>query len=170
MEKGRMILKTNTTIGQTLRVALLATTVGLGATAWSAPAFAQDEAASKDEGQSIVITGSRIQRKDLVANSPTITVDKQFLQESSTAAIEQSLNKLPQFVVSQSSTVKNNEGTLVAAGGDIQPNATNTPGAATVSLRGIGANRTPRPDRRPPWPSRQRLGRCRHFDHSIRCA
>jgi iron complex outermembrane receptor protein len=138
-----MILKTNTTIGQTLRVALLATTVGLGAMAFAAPAFAQDDAAaSKDEGAAIVITGSRIARKDYTSNSPTVTVDEKFLSESSTAAIENQLNKLPQFVVSQSATVKNNEGGLVPAGGDIQPNSTNTPGAATVSLRGVGSNRT----------------------------
>src|SRR5690606_3797029 len=82
-------------------------------------------------------------RPDYVANSPTVTVDEEFLRQSSTAAIEQQLNRLPQFVVSQSSTVKNNDPTgLLAAGGDIQPNATNTPGAATVSLRGVGANRS----------------------------
>ncbi len=133
----------NSTIGQTLRVALLATTVGLGAMAWSAPALAQqqnDDEAKAD--QAIVVTGSRIARKDYTSNSPTVTVDDKFLQQSSTAAIENQLNKLPQFVVSQSATVKNNEGGLVPAGGDIQPNSTNTPGAATVSLRGVGANRT----------------------------
>ncbi|HEY1125576.1 MAG TPA: TonB-dependent receptor [Sphingobium sp.] len=136
-------MKTNTTIGRTLRVALLATTVGLGAATWTAPALAQDApAAEKDEGQAIVITGSRIVRKDYTSNSPTVTVDQTFLQQSSTSAIEQQLNKLPQFVVSQSSTVKNNDGVLTAAGGDIQPNATNTPGASTVSLRGVGANRS----------------------------
>ena len=93
-------------------------------------------------GTRIVVTGSRIQRQDYVANSPTVTVDEEFLRDSSTAAIEQQLNKLPQFVVSQSSTVQNKDGVLAAAGGDIQPNATNTPGAATVSLRGVGANRS----------------------------
>ncbi|MBO9575954.1 MAG: TonB-dependent receptor [Sphingobium sp.] len=136
---------TNSTIGQTLRFALLASTVSLGAMAWTAPAFAQDgeKAADSGETQAIVITGSRIARsRDYDSNSPMVTVNQDFLQQSSTAAVEQQLNKLPQFVVSQSSTTKNNEGTLTFAGGDIQPNATNTPGAATVSLRGVGANRT----------------------------
>jgi outer membrane receptor protein involved in Fe transport len=95
------------------------------------------------KGDTIVVTGSRIARPDYVSNSPTITVDQEFLQQSSTSAIEQQLNKLPQFVVSQSSTASNNsESGILPAGGDIQPNATNTPGAATVSLRGVGANRT----------------------------
>ncbi|MBO9518157.1 MAG: TonB-dependent receptor [Porphyrobacter sp.] len=79
----------------------------------------------------IIVTGSRIQRQDFEAPSPMVTVDEALLQNSSTAALEVNLNKLPQFVPAQTPT----------AGGDIQPTATNTPGAATVSLRGIGANR-----------------------------
>ncbi|MGZ5778684.1 MAG: TonB-dependent receptor plug domain-containing protein, partial [Croceibacterium sp.] len=79
----------------------------------------------------IVVTGSRIVKKDFESNSPMVTVDSGLLQNSSTSALEQSLNKLPQFVPAQTPT----------AGGDIQPTATNTPGAATVSLRGLGINR-----------------------------
>src|SRR5690606_30365815 len=85
---------------------------------------------------------SRIRRQDYEANSPIVTLDEEFFEQSSTAAIEQQLNKLPQFTVSQSSTVSNNSGFTAPAAQDIQPNAINTPGAATVSLRGIGANRT----------------------------
>lgn len=113
--------------------------------ALTTPAIAQsaDEDEESASSQQIIVTGSRIARPDYVANSPTVTVDEEFLRQSSTAAIEQQLNRLPQFVVSQSSTASNNSETgLIAAGGDIQPNATNTPGAATVSLRGVGANRT----------------------------
>ena len=132
-----------------LLLAGCATTFTLSA----APAMAQDEEvdcaanpddpACVDDGNRIVVTGSRIARPDYVANSPTVSVDENFLRESSTAAIEQQLNKLPQFVVAQSSTASNSSETgILPAGGDIQPNATNTPGAATVSLRGVGANRT----------------------------
>ncbi len=87
--------------------------------------------AGPDQGNAIVVTGSRIQRRDFEANSPIVSVDEALLQQSSTAAIEQNLNKLPQFSAAQRPTL----------GGDIQPTATNTPGAATLSLRGIGANR-----------------------------
>ena len=80
----------------------------------------------------IVVTGSRIVRRDFESNSPIVTVDQGLLQNSSTAALEQNLNKLPQFTPSKTPT----------AGGDIQPTATNTPGSATISLRGIGANRS----------------------------
>ncbi len=94
------------------------------------PAFAQD-ADPEEEGERIVVTGSRIATQDFDSNSPMVTIDEGLLEQSSTAAIEQNLNRLPQFVPAQTPT----------AGGDIQPTATNTPGAATVSLRGIGANR-----------------------------
>src|SRR5690606_28991595 len=91
---------------------------------------------------SIVVTGSRIARQDYEANSPIVTVDEEFLEQSSTAAVEEQLNRLPQFVVSNSSTVSNGGGGPTAAATLIQPSAVSTPGAANVSLRGVGANRT----------------------------
>jgi outer membrane receptor protein involved in Fe transport len=99
----------------------------------TAPAYAQSADTQADEPAegSIVVTGSRIQRQDYESNSPVVTVNEDFLKNSSTAAVETSLNKLPQFTPAQTPT----------AGGDIQPTATNTPGAATISLRGIGTNR-----------------------------
>ncbi len=104
------------------------------------PAMAQDATVGDDvqvgeeedvPQQRIVVTGSRIATQDYNSNSPMVTVDEGLLEQSSTAAIESNLNKLPQFVPAQTPT----------AGGDIQPTATNTPGAATISLRGIGTNR-----------------------------
>ena len=91
---------------------------------------AQAEASTGELGK-IVVTGSRIQRRDYEANSPIVTVDDTLLRNSSTAAIETNLTKLPQFHPVQTPTMA----------GDIQPTATNTPGAATLSLRGLGANR-----------------------------
>ena len=84
-----------------------------------------------DGEQTIVVTGSRIQRRDFEANSPIVTAGENLLQNSATSAIETSLNKLPSFTPVQTPSL----------GGDIQPTATNTPGAATVSLRGLGTNR-----------------------------
>jgi iron complex outermembrane recepter protein len=83
------------------------------------------------EVQEVVVTGSRIQRRDYEANSPIMTVDESLFKNSSSAAVETQLTKLPQFHPVQTP----------AQGGDIQPTATDTPGGATVSLRGIGANR-----------------------------
>jgi len=103
------------------------------------------EGSSSAQPSAIVVTGSRIVRQDYRANSPMVTVDEEFLQQSSTAAVEEQLNRLPQFVVSQSSTTLNTvsgTGGPTPAGTSIQPSAVSTPGAATVSLRGVGANRT----------------------------
>ena len=127
-----MMTETSRSFGQTLRTALFASCVGVGL--FATPAFAQEaqpQAESEAEGQAIIITGSRIARQDYASNSPMVTVGEELLQMSSTAAIEQNLNKLPQFTPAKTP----------AGGGDIQPTATNTPGAATVSLRGLGANR-----------------------------
>lgn len=98
--------------------------------AFAAPAFAQ-ETEEAVESAPIIVTGSRIVRRDFQANSPIVTVDQSLLTQSSTGALESSLNKLPQFTPSKTPTM----------GGDIQPTATNTPGAATIALRGIGSNR-----------------------------
>jgi iron complex outermembrane receptor protein len=130
---------------------LLASASSMVAVAVPVSAQEQNQAAEGDAASesatsnAIIVTGSRIARKDYSANSPTITVDETFLKQSSTGAIEEQLNRLPQFVVAQSSTTLNGvagTGGPVAAGTSIQPSATSTPGASTVSLRGVGANRT----------------------------
>ena len=106
-----------------------------GTVALASPAVAQtvdcnvtpDDAscAGEEEGR-IVVTGSRIQRQDFNSTTPMVTADEALLEQSSTAALESNLNKLPQFVPAQTPT----------AGGDIQPTATNTPGAAQAGLSG----------------------------------
>jgi outer membrane receptor protein involved in Fe transport len=105
---------------------LLGTSSALEAQTSGAAAAPADEATA-----SIVVTGSRIQRRDYEANSPIVTAGADLLQKSSTAALETNLNKLPAFTPVQTP----------ALGGDIQPTATSTPGAATVSLRNLGTNR-----------------------------
>ena len=81
--------------------------------------------------EEVVVTGSRIVRQDFTANSPIQTVDETLFQETSAIGVETVLNRLPQFVpaVTQFTT------------GDVQQTVTNTVGASTVSLRGLGPNR-----------------------------
>jgi outer membrane receptor protein involved in Fe transport len=81
--------------------------------------------------EEVVVTGSRIVRQDFTANSPIQTVDETLFDETSAVGVETVLNRLPQFVpaVTQFST------------GDVQQTVTNTVGASTVSLRGLGPNR-----------------------------
>jgi len=82
--------------------------------------------------EEVHVTGSRIARRDLQAPSPIVTVDRQAFMESSTLAVETVLNRLPQFVPIETQFIT----------GDIFPTATNTPGATTLNLRGLGENRT----------------------------
>ncbi|MGC1271351.1 MAG: TonB-dependent receptor [Croceibacterium sp.] len=103
------------------------------------PALAQDSSAPEaqlDEAESgtpIVVTGSRIVRRDYNSDSPIITVGEDFLNSSSSVSLDQNLAKLPQFVAGQNQTT---------SASDFQPNPTSSPGIATVNLRGLGANRT----------------------------
>jgi len=97
----------------------LRTTMLSGVAAAAAmPAVAQD-------GDTIIVTGSRIAREDLAAPSPIARVDAEQLTLTNTVNSEQFLNTLPQVVPAFDST-SNNPGN----------------GTATVSLRGLGTNRT----------------------------
>jgi len=92
---------------------------------------AQEQPKTEKQVDEITVTGSRIQRQDFTSNSPVQTVDQQAFEQTAVVGVETVLNKLPQFVpaVTQFTT------------GDVQQTATNTVGASTVSLRGLGANR-----------------------------
>ncbi|HUF71901.1 MAG TPA: TonB-dependent receptor [Gammaproteobacteria bacterium] len=94
------------------------------------PASAQDEEADGLQ-ETVVVTGSRIPRRDFSANAPIMTVDEQLFDETSLIGVETILNQMPQFVpaVTQFTTT------------DVQQTATNTVGVSTVSLRGLGPNR-----------------------------
>ena len=96
-------------------------------TAPSTSAYAQDEPVQEQ----VVVTGSRIPRRDFTANSPITTVDEALFDETTLIGVETILNQMPQFVpaVTQFTTA------------DVQQTATNTVGASTVSLRGLGPNR-----------------------------
>jgi iron complex outermembrane receptor protein len=103
----------------------------LGTTAiagFIAPAHAQEGEALEE----VKVTGSRILRRDLDATSPLVTVGSEAFESSGTVALEQSLNKLPQFVPAVTQFVTT----------DVQNTATNTVGASTLNLRGLGANRS----------------------------
>src|SRR5688572_591375 len=92
--------------------------------------------AQEGEIEEVVITGSRIVRRDFEANSPITTVDSSRFEESSTVAIESVVNQLPQFVPAASQFEPDGDGT-----GGYLAGSTRTPGASMVSLRGLGSNR-----------------------------
>lgn len=86
----------------------------------SAPAFAADEMMEE-----IVVTGSRIRRNDLTANSPIAIFNEESIDLANTANLEEFLRDMPQFV----------------AGVGAQGNNGN-PGVATLDLRNLGEERT----------------------------
>lgn len=102
------------------------------ASAHSPAALAQEASAGEEALQEVQVTGSRIVRRDLDAPSPIVTVEQQVFSETGTLAVESVLNQLPQFVPANTQFQAT----------DTQPGPTNTPGAATLNLRGLGTNRT----------------------------
>ncbi len=113
---------------------LLATTIICGAASVATPAFAQDEQSqatqpgaqpADQEGQEVVITGSRIPAPNLTAVSPVTVVNSQDIRLQGVTRTEDLINSLPQAFAGQ--------------GGNLANGAT---GTATVDLRGLGPNRT----------------------------
>ncbi|MDB5431432.1 MAG: hypothetical protein JWP35_2548 [Caulobacter sp.] len=121
-----MSLKIQTTRGRLLASTMICGVLSLGV---GGHAFAADDAAAKDSGSEVtevVVTGSRLQRKDFQAISPVTTVGSEQLELTGTVAVEQLINELPQVV----------------PGNTITSNNTGGEDFATVDLRGLGANRT----------------------------
>lgn len=108
----------------------------LGATllgGYAAQVWAAEEALEE-----VQVTGSRITRKDYVANSPFVSVDSAALEQKSGLNIENYLNQLPEFNPAAAPTIKGGSG----GNTDVQISAVNSVGIASVSLRGFGANRS----------------------------
>ncbi len=98
---------------------------------WGGNTFAQDTSVLSDgQDQSalseIVITGSRIVRKDYSAESPIVTVGEDFIDSNGPATLESTMNLLPQFTP--------DAGATTASQG--------AQGRATLNLRGLGPSRT----------------------------
>ncbi len=109
-----------------IAAALCAILVGVGT---EGAAFGQEPTEKLEE---VLVTGSRIVRRDFDAPSPIITVGTEVFQQNSSVAIEAVLNQYPQF----------NPGATQFTTGEIQPTATTSPGASTLNMRGLGANRS----------------------------
>ena len=101
------------------------------------PAHAADGAASEELSE-IVVTGSRITRRDFVTNSPLVTVDSTALERRAGLNVESYLNQLPSYNPAGSPNVKGGTG----GNSDVQISAVNSVGIASISLRGFGPNRS----------------------------
>ena len=96
-----------------------------GQVAHAQDAAPADTAASGDEGQAIVVTGSRIVRRNLDTAAPVAVVSNEEFKLSGTVNVEQVINTLPQ-VIPGTTAFSNNPGG----------------GVSTLNLRGLGAQRT----------------------------
>lgn len=123
--------------GSVRGVLALASLIGLNGLAAAQDQAQQGTAArAQSEGlEEVVVTGSRIARRDYTSQSPIVTVNSDTFQDRSSSAIESALNQLPQFRTS------GNQSALSPAQNPF-PSATATPGATTLDLRGLGPNRT----------------------------
>lgn len=108
--------------------------VVLGIALLSAPAMAQDDVTAQgaiteddeiDDGAMVVVTGSRIARKETETAAPIAVVGAEEFKLSGTVNVENVINQLPQ-VVPGTTSFSNNPGN----------------GQATLNLRGLGAART----------------------------
>ena len=117
----------------------------IAALATAASANAQQLNEDPESLEEVVVTGSRIPRADLVANSPVAVVGAEEFELAATMETESLLNTLPQVVPSFGATT-NNPGT----------------GTATIDLRNLGTVRHAGNDERPPyrWLKYQRRGGC----------
>ncbi len=87
---------------------------------------------AQDEGlEEVTVTGSRIPRRDFTANAPVTTVDEAIFDATGSIGVETILNQLPQFTPADTQFMTF----------DVENTASNTVGASTISLRGLGPNR-----------------------------
>jgi iron complex outermembrane recepter protein len=93
-----------------------------GAQSASDNATVGDESAALEE---VTVTGSRIARRDFVANSPITTASREFIDASGAVTLEAALDKLPQFGLGSTATAAAFSGT----------------GLATLNMRGLGPYR-----------------------------
>ena len=99
-----------------------AVSAALGLTSFAAlPTFAQEDTALEE----VIVTGSRIQKTNLVSSSPVTQVTAEEIQFQGTVRVEDMLRNLPQ-VYAQQTTGQSNGAT----------------GTATVNLRNLGTERT----------------------------
>ena len=89
------------------------------------PVYAQDNEEGASEDNRIVVTGSRIQQRNVETAAPVAVVEAEEFALSGTVNVENVINTLPQ-VIPGTTAFSNNPGN----------------GASTLNLRGLGSSRT----------------------------
>src|SRR3984893_7518237 len=93
------------------------------------PAATEAKAEALEE---IVVTGSLISRRDLVADTPIATIDQSSLLAAGQPTLDRAIGELPQFSAAQGQ----------AETGDVQGATGFSGGQAYGDLRGLGSNRS----------------------------
>ncbi len=115
-----------------LSVSIAAALGSVGSFAYVPKAHAQ-EAAPNQALEEVVVTGSRIVRRDNSSNSPIVTIEADQFQAQMGLNFEAYLNQLPEYNPAASPTTSQ---------GDVQITPVNSVGIASISLRGLGPNRS----------------------------
>ena len=89
--------------------------------------LASHAAADEPALENVVVTGTRIARSDFESPSPLVTVPAETFGQTGSISVERTLESYPQFVAAATAT----------------SNEPSSDGQATVSLRGLGATRSP---------------------------
>lgn len=130
-EQAAAAAESNVSCKQQTRAIRRAIGLALAATAAAPGAYAQDPAPPADEPtQEIIVTGSRIARgSDFESPSPVITIDSDAIERAGYQNLQQLMEKLP----------ANGNGAFSTRGNNQDSTAN---GAASISLRGLGADAT----------------------------
>jgi iron complex outermembrane recepter protein len=130
-------MKTGTSQRSTVGAAIATILAGSALTSYGAVAQSA-ESEQDEELVELVVTGSRIVRRDYEANSPLVSVDSAALEQRAGLNVESFLNQLPSYNPAASPNVKGGAG----SNSDVQISAVNSVGIASISLRGFGPNRS----------------------------
>ena len=87
--------------------------------------LAQDVEPEEKTFEEIVVTGSRIKRRDFESPSPITTLDREHIEASPQATLEEMINQMPQVTPDMSRSLNNGSN-----------------GQARINLRGMGTGRT----------------------------
>jgi iron complex outermembrane receptor protein len=130
--KGTAVSPCNTTSRLYRSAIAIAVAAACGSSALAADAPAPTDQQSSDTLTEVVVTGSRIVRRDYSSPSPLVTISADTLQSTAEVSIDQALAEQPQF------NPGNNQFNQAA---NVQATATSSPGASELNLRGLGVNR-----------------------------
>jgi outer membrane receptor protein involved in Fe transport len=116
-----------------LRPSLLSVSVGAAIASMAVGAVSPSAHAQEVQLEEIVVTGSRIVRRDYVSNSPIVTIESDQFESQNGLNFERYLNQLPNY---------NPASTPTTTQFDVQITPVNSVGVASISLRGFGPNRS----------------------------